>query len=124
MPSHSIASHYAVRNPVAAPPSSARISAAVARISRHFARANDSLGSVFGDGTSATNALRERVRALESAEPLDVDVCAARLHDLAVWLSAVAEAIELDDVAAATLRVDLGVIVSECEMIAGRRIAA
>ena len=106
-----------IRNPVAGSYSAARISAAVARIGRHFARARESIPSVFGERTATANALHERVRALESAGPREVDVCAARLRDLVVWLAGVAEAVELDDVAAATLAVDLATIVAECERI-------
>ena len=115
--------HVAASDPMPGPPSAARISAAVARIGRHFARASLTLPAVFGDRTAATVALQERVTALLRADRFDLDLCAARVRQLAVWLASIAESIEISEPHAATLRVDLAVIVGECDLITRTRAA-
>src|ERR1700674_1534794 len=73
------------------PPSPARVSAAVARLSRRHARACDHLASVFGEGSAAVVALARRVDALYTAGRFDQPERASRLRDLAMWLDAAAE---------------------------------
>ena len=99
------------------PPSPARVSAAVARLSRRHARACDHLASVFGEGSAAVVALARRVDALYAAGRFDQPERASRLRDLAMWLDAAAESIEAENNDAAEVHVLLDGIVRECEFI-------
>jgi hypothetical protein len=104
------------REPVAGPPSPARVRAAIARISRAHANASSLIPSVFGD--HVVDALRSRVTRLAAAVDDDIALRAESLHSLAVWLAAVAECVELESPAAAHLAADLAMIIRECELVA------
>ena len=98
--------------------SAARMTAAVARIGRHYARACESLPVVFGLETAAAVVLHARATALRTANGTVPRIRQAeRLHQLATWLLAACETIETEDGQAANLAVDLGVIVAECELL-------
>lgn len=111
------------------------------------AKASGRCRAIFGDSGPLTLALAERVAALGDATNLDgiawlpvnitrvlfdmanVPRAAERLHTLATWMLAAAQAIEAEDAAARALAVDLGAIIAECELIAtaaeqGDRVAA
>ena len=95
-----------------------RITAAVARVVRHYALACDRFAHVFGVETAAAKALGARMAALRHA--IDAGECvrhAEQLHSLATWLEAVCMTIELESDDAAGLAVDLATIIGECELI-------
>lgn len=64
------------------------------RIVRHHARATDRLPAVFGG--CVLGSLQRRVPALAGATGADVPLRNASLHALALWLSAVTEALEVE----------------------------
>jgi hypothetical protein len=99
----------------------AHIAASIARIVRAHAKSTTAFRLVFGSGTAADEALRSRVTAIREADTFTIAGRAERLHSLAVWLSATAEALECESTAAAALRVELGTIIAESESLAELR---
>ena len=97
-------------------PSTARLRAAIERIRRSHARAAELLADVFG--SSCVAAIARRVSRLAAADRLELHRTAGEVRLLATWMSAVTEAIELEDGSAAELRPYLEAIMSECDLIA------
>jgi hypothetical protein len=119
-----------------------RIYASASRISRAYAHVSAGIGITFGESSAATIALAARVGELIAAtagltpyysaavlsclrlDLANVPRLAARVHQLAVWLLAAAQAMESDDAEVARLAVALGVLVAECEFIASANATA
>lgn len=106
-----------LRDPGPGGPSRSRVTAGVARIIRARAIAEHLWFDVFGQDSSALLALSRRIEKLSASDRLTTPQAAAELHQLATWMSAVTESIELEDDAAAELRPFLAVIIAECELI-------
>jgi len=116
--SSAMSPHAAVTSAPLAALSARRLAAAVARVSLHYSRALDSIGEVIGECDVAT-VLQRRVDALSHADaPADMTRAAVNLHQLVVWLAAIAESIELESPPAADLRVNLAAMIAECDLIA------
>ena len=114
-----------------------RIAAAASRLRRTFTRAAGDASMVFGTDSVAWESLRQRVDALAEATHMDSTTAALpppvkrlllnlanagrhaeRVHELATWMLALAQAIETESNRASSLAVCLGVILGECELIA------
>jgi hypothetical protein len=101
--------------PFANVPAANRVRAAVTRIVRARANAQELIADAFGESSATAAALSRRIDRLSAADAFGVRAAAADLHSLATWMNAVAESIETEEQTAGELRPHLAVIISECE---------
>lgn len=119
-------------DPEPGPPEPDAMRAAIARVVRRHSKSFGRFIDVFGIGTAAHRAVSEHIDALRAAlddsEPFRTSAIldtAARLHALLTWLSAVCSVLETRSESAAALHVDIGALITECELLLSvERIAA